>query len=90
MVWVEAAPGLRSAPSRVAAPQIADADAGADERDAGEARADHFCCCKIHVGKLLWNGSVMIVKVQGFVQIDAGQDREHIGLQERHQKFERA
>src|SRR5689334_13630305 len=30
------------------AEHIADADAGADEGDAGKARADHFCRCYVH------------------------------------------
>src|SRR5205085_12636775 len=33
--------------------------------------------------------SMMFVQMQGFAEIDAGEDGEHIGLQERDQDFER-
>src|ERR1700683_1802574 len=53
---------------------VADADAGADERDAGEAGADHFGGSEIHDDtSLVPSGSV---KMDGVVEIKAGQNGE--------------
>src|SRR5215469_18242630 len=52
--------GLRGGSARIAqrarevgAEDIADADTGADQRDAGDTRANHLCSCKFHFRKSL-------------------------------------
>jgi len=38
---------------QVGAEHVADADAGADQGDTGNARTDHFCSCNFHCNSLL-------------------------------------
>ena len=69
---------------------VADADGGAAHADTGQAGAEKLCCDWIHCGisfQKMFEGKVVnsVARVQRVVEIDARQDREHVGLQERDQ-----
>ena len=67
-----------------AAEDVADADADAGEGDGGEAGADELGCRSVHCTKSL---SSIVRQMDGVVEIEAGQDREDVGLQEGDQQF---
>src|SRR5471030_1725004 len=48
---------------QIAAEHIADADAGPDQCDTGDARANHFCSCKFHWYSLRWFSAKKLVRV---------------------------
>ena len=80
-----------------AAEDVADADADAGEGDGGKASADELGCRSVH-GNILSRCRVVFcslkatpsvrLNVDGVVEIQAGQDREDIGLQESDQQLE--
>src|SRR5215469_10736765 len=45
--------GIAQGARKIGAEHIADADAGADQRDAGDAGANHLCSCEFHFRKSL-------------------------------------
>ncbi len=97
-IWLAAADRLREGPVQEVAEDVADADAGADHAEGREAGADLFSCFRVHLsskscgewlkeeGRL---ASVAVAEVDHIVEVDAGQNREHEGLQEGHQELER-